>query len=58
MPGRVGGDGDSGAARTACFFLTGHRHYYLLFIVAACGLLLHFPRREAVMNAAFKGGIF
>jgi hypothetical protein len=40
------------------FFLTGHRHYYLLFIVAACGLLLHFPRREAVMNAAFKGGMF
>lgn len=40
------------------FFLSGHRHYYLLFIVAACGLLLHFPRREAVMNAAFKGGMF
>ena len=36
------------------FFVTGHRHYYLLFIVAACGLLLHFPRREPVVNAAFK----
>ena len=36
------------------FYVTGHRHYYLLFIIAACGLLLHFPRREPVENAAFK----
>lgn len=36
------------------FFVTGHRHYYFLFIIAFCGLLLHFPRREAVVNAAFK----
>jgi hypothetical protein len=36
------------------FFLTGHRHYYLLFIVAAVGQLLHFPRREHVLNASFK----
>ena len=36
------------------YFVTGHRHYYLLFIVAICGMLLHFPRREAVLNAAFK----
>jgi hypothetical protein len=36
------------------FFLTGHAHYYLLFIVAAVGQLLHFPRREHVLNAAFK----
>ncbi|HXS00615.1 MAG TPA: hypothetical protein VN724_08595 [Pyrinomonadaceae bacterium] len=35
-------------------FVTGHRHYYILFIVAACGLLLQFPRREAVINAAYK----
>ena len=35
-------------------FVTGNRHYYFLFIVAACGLLLHFPRREPVVNAAFK----
>lgn len=40
------------------FFVTGHRHYYFLFIVAACGLLLHFPRREAVINAAFKNTVF
>jgi magnesium-transporting ATPase (P-type) len=36
------------------FFLTGNRYYYLLFIIAACGLLLHAPRREHVMNAGFK----
>jgi hypothetical protein len=36
------------------FFVTGHRHYHLLFIVAVCGLLLHFPRREPVVNAAFR----
>jgi hypothetical protein len=36
------------------FFVTGHRHYSLLFIIAFCGLLLHFPRREPVVNAAFK----
>jgi hypothetical protein len=39
------------------FYLTGHRHYYLLFIVAACGQLLHFPRREHVINASFKSPI-
>ena len=39
------------------FFLTGHRHYYILFIIAACGLLLHFPRREHVINASFKSPI-
>ena len=27
-------------------FLTGNRRYYVLFIVAVCGLLLHFPRRQ------------
>ena len=37
------------------FFVTGHRHYYILFIVSACGLLLQFPRRESIMNASFKG---
>jgi hypothetical protein len=34
------------------FFVTGHRHYYILLIVSVCGLLLHFPRRESVVNAA------
>ena len=39
------------------FYLTGHRHYYVLFIVAAIGQLLHFPRREHVINASFKSPI-
>ena len=33
------------------FFATGHRHYYILFIIAAVGMLLHAPRREHVVNA-------
>ena len=33
------------------FLATGHRHYYILFIIAACGMLLHAPRREHVVNA-------
>ena len=40
------------------FFLTGDRYYYVLFLIAACGLLLHFPRREHVLNAAFKSSSF
>jgi hypothetical protein len=36
------------------FFLTGNRYYYVLFIIAGCGQLLHFPRREPVINAWFK----
>ena len=39
------------------FFLTGHAHYYLLLIVAAGGQLLHFPRREHIVNASFKSPI-
>lgn len=38
------------------FFVAGHRHYYLLFIISALGLLLQFPKRESVMNAAFTKG--
>ena len=40
------------------FFVTGHRHYYILLIISALGLLLQFPRREPVVNAAFKGSGF
>lgn len=40
------------------FFLTGNRYYYILFIIAACGQLLHFPRREHVLNASFKSSLF
>ena len=36
------------------FFVNGHRHYYVLFIVAAFVQLLHFPRREHVVNASSK----
>lgn len=40
------------------FFLTGDRYYYLLFLIAACGMLLHFPRSEHVINASFKSSGF
>ena len=36
------------------FFATGHRHYYVLFLIAALGQLLHFPRREHVVNASSR----
>jgi len=36
------------------FFLTADRYYHALFIIAAVGLLFHFPRRESVVNAAFR----
>ena len=36
------------------FFMTGNRYYFVLFLISACGLLLHFPKRESVENAAFK----
>ena len=39
------------------FFLTNDRYYYVLLIIAALGLLLHFPRREHVVNAAFKSSL-
>lgn len=39
-------------------FVTGHRHYYILLVISALGLLLQFPRREHVLNAAFKGSEF
>jgi len=39
------------------FFATSDRYYYGLFIIAAIGMLLHFPRREHVVNAAFKNSV-
>ena len=39
------------------FFLTTDRYYYVLLIIAALGLLLHFPRREPVENAAFTSSL-
>lgn len=34
------------------FFLTSHPHFYVLFIVAVLGDLLHFPRREHFEHAS------
>ena len=39
------------------FFLTTDRYYYVLLIIAALGLLIHFPRREHVVNAGFKSSV-
>ena len=36
------------------FIATGHRHFYILFIISMLGQLLHFPRREHVVNASLK----
>jgi hypothetical protein len=36
------------------FFVTGNRYYFLLFIITACGQLLHFPKRQHVIDASFK----
>jgi len=35
------------------FFLTGNRYYFLLFIIAAGVQLLHFPKKQHVVDAAF-----
>ena len=40
------------------FFLTGNRYYYVLFLIAAIGQLLHFPRRQQVLAACFKSPTF
>ena len=34
--------------------MLGHREYYLLFLVAAVGMLLHFPRRDHLLAATYK----
>ena len=35
-------------------FLIGNRDYYALFLLAAIGIALHFPRAEALRSANFK----
>ena len=40
------------------FFTTTDRYYYVFFIMAALGQLLHFPRREHVLNASGKTPIY
>ena len=36
------------------FFTNADPNYYVLMIIAAIGLLLHFPKREHLENAAYK----
>ena len=36
------------------YFMTTNRYYYVLFLIAACGQLLHFPRSEHVISASFR----
>ena len=36
------------------YFITGNRYYYANFIVAVCGQLYHFPRRQHVLDASFR----
>jgi hypothetical protein len=40
------------------YFRSGNRYYYLLIIIAACGQLLHYPRREPFLHATFKTSTF
>lgn len=40
------------------YFITSNPYYYVLFLIAAGGLLLHFPRSEHVVNASFKRPTF
>lgn len=40
------------------FFMTGNRYFYVLFLIAVLAQLLHFPRREHVINASFKRPIY
>lgn len=40
------------------FFLTGNGYFYVLFLISVLAQLLHFPRREHVINASFKKPIF
>ena len=40
------------------FFTTSDRYYYVFFIIAVLGQLLHFPRREHVLNALGKPPIY
>ena len=40
------------------FFLTGNRYFYVLFFISLVAQLLHFPRREHVINASFKKPIY
>ena len=36
------------------FFITGNRYYFVTFIVAVVGMILHFPRREQLAVAMYR----
>ena len=36
------------------YFVTGNHYYYVLFLIAAMGQLLNFPRRQDVLAACYK----
>ena len=36
------------------YFTTRNPYYYVLFIIAAAGMMIHFPRRAHVLSAAYK----
>ena len=40
------------------FYLTGNRYFYVLFLIALFTQLVHFPKREHVINASFKKPMF
>jgi len=40
------------------YFLNGNNFYFIYSVISAGGMLLHFPRREPVLNAAFKSSKF
>jgi len=40
------------------FLATNDRYYYGFFLIAACGQLIHFPKREHVENAFFRSSTF
>jgi hypothetical protein len=39
------------------FFVSHNRYCFILFTISAVGQLLHFPKREYVVNASFKRSI-
>lgn len=40
------------------YFITADRYYYVPFVIALGGQLLHFPRSEHVVNASFRPSNF
>jgi len=36
------------------YLITGNRYYYIMFVVALIGMLLHFPNRDRLAAAAYR----